>query len=130
MNTSNSCGARINRVLIRFSDAILLGQVCCQVLRGDCVPATSGLIGWWPGDGNASNMLGTNNGVLNGSATATAPGMVGSAFALDGTNGSVQIPNSPLLRPTHLTVEAWVKFSSLDSAGSGGSPAGDQYIVF
>ena len=42
----------------------------------------------------------------------------------------VQIPDSAALRPTNLTIEAWVRFSSLDSAGSGGSPAGDQYIVF
>src|SRR2546423_1523717 len=33
MNTSNSCGARINRVLIRFSIAILLGQIFCQNTR-------------------------------------------------------------------------------------------------
>src|SRR5205807_2460569 len=42
----------------------------------------------------------------------------------------VQIPDSPFLKPTNLTIEAWVRFTSLNSAGTGGSPAGDQYMVF
>ena len=41
-----------------------------------------------------------------------------------------QIPDSPVFHPTNLTVEYWVRFASLDSAGSGGSPPGDQYVVF
>ena len=56
--------------------------------------------------------------------------MVGEAFSFDGTNGYVQIPDAPALKPANFTVEAWVRFSSLNSAGSGGSPAGSQYIVF
>ena len=101
-----------------------------RLAPADCVPTTGGLIGWWPADGNANDVFGTNNGVLQGGATANAPGMVGMAFSFDGTNGSVQVPNSPLLRPTNLTIETWVRFTALDSAGSGGSPAGDQYLVF
>src|SRR5205823_2301157 len=88
------------------------------------------LVGWWPGEGNANDLAGTDNGSLQGNATANAPGMVGSAFSFDGTNSVVQIPDSPVLRPTNLTIEAWVRFTSLDSLGSGSSPAGEQYIVF
>ncbi|MGD0263203.1 MAG: LamG domain-containing protein, partial [Verrucomicrobiota bacterium] len=95
-----------------------------------CVTPPSGLAGWWPGDGNANDIAGTNNGTLQGGATATAAGMIAQAFSFDGTNAYVQIPNNAALQPTNLTIEAWVRFSSLDSAGSGGSPAGDQYIVF
>src|SRR5207237_8398630 len=60
----------------------------------------------------------------------SAVGVAGSAFNFDGTNGYVQIADSPLFHLTNLTLEAWVRFNSLDSAGSGGSPAGEQYIVF
>jgi hypothetical protein len=56
--------------------------------------------------------------------------MVAQAFSFDGTNSYVQIPDAPALKPTNLTVEAWVNFSGLDSALSGTAPAGDQYIVF
>jgi autotransporter-associated beta strand protein len=93
-------------------------------------PVPLGLIAWWPGEGNANDLAGAHNGALLGGATATTPGKVGQAFSFDGTNSYVSIPDSPMLRPTNFTIEAWVRFTSLDSAGSGGSPAGDQYIVF
>src|SRR5262252_7545283 len=68
-----------------------------------CFNAPSGLIGWWPGDGNANTIFGTNNGSLTNGATATAPGEVNTAFSFDGTNAFVQIPDSPVLHPTNLT---------------------------
>ena len=95
-----------------------------------CFSAPSGLVGWWPGDGNALTIIGTNNGTLQGGATTTGAGVVGSAFTFDGTNSFVQIADSQVLHPTNFTIETWVQFSGLDSAGSGGSPAGDQYIIF
>ena len=95
-----------------------------------CYPAPTGLVGWWPSEGNGNDLAGANSGTLQGGADANAPGLVGSAFTFDGTNAYVQIADAPALRPTNLTVEAWVLFSSLESAGVGGSPAGQQYIVF
>jgi len=99
-----------------------------SLLARDCFPAPSELAGWWPGDGNAHDIAGTNNGVFQGTANATAAGLVGPAFSFDGTNGFVSIPDSPVFHPTNLTVECWVRFNSLDSAGT--SPAGDEYMVF
>ena len=88
-----------------------------HVSGAGCLSAPPGLVGWWPGDGSASDIAGTNNGALQGGATASAAGLAGSAFAFDGTNGYVQIPDAAALRPTNLTVEVWVLFSALDSAG-------------
>src|SRR3954465_897744 len=96
----------------------LLGMRPLRAAAATCFSAPINIAGWWPGDGNASDITGTNNGTLQGGATASGAGMVGSAFTLDGTNGFVQIPNSASLRPTNLTIEAWVRFSGLDSAGS------------
>jgi Leucine-rich repeat (LRR) protein len=101
-----------------------------DVNGASCFSAPDGLIAWWPGDGNALSIVGTNNGTLQGGATATNAGFIGNAFTFDGTNSFVQFPDSSLFHPTNFTVEAWVRFSGLDSAGSGGSPAGDQYIFF
>src|SRR5205823_3007403 len=67
---------------------------------------------------------------LQGGANANPAGIAGSAFNFDGTNGYVQIPNSPAFQLANLTIETWVRFNSLDSAGAGGSPPGEQYIVF
>jgi hypothetical protein len=121
------------RLSPRWLHAVFLVVGAVAAFHGeaaDCLPPPAGLIGWWPGDGSANNVAGTNNGSLQGGATASAAGVVGSGFGFDGTNGYVQVPDSPVLRPTNLTVEAWVRFDSLDSAGSGGSPPGQQYIVF
>ena len=98
------------------------------VAHAQCFSVPSGLIGWWPSEGNANNMLGTNNGALVGGATASAAGFVGSTFTFDGTNGYVQVADSPILRPTNITIEAWVRFAGLDTPGT--ASAGDQYIVF
>ena len=95
-----------------------------------CTPPPPGLISWWPAEGTVNDQVGTNNGALHAPATASAAGLVGTAFGFEGTNAYVQIPDSTSLRPTNFTVEAWVKFNSLNSAGTGGSPAGDQYIIF
>jgi hypothetical protein len=95
-----------------------------------CFPVPAGVVGWWPGDGDASDIVSTNDGTLQGGATASVSGVVASAFSFDGTNGYVQIPDSSAFHPTNLTIEAWVRFTSLDSLSVGGSPAGEQYIVF
>ena len=99
-----------------------------RVAAADCSAAAASLVSWWPGDGNANDIAGKNNGTLQGGATATNSGVVGQAFSFDGTNDYVQIPDAPSLRPTNLTIEAWVRFDSLDSAVTG-APAGEQFIV-
>jgi O-glycosyl hydrolase len=104
--------------------------VLAVIAPGSCSSPPAGLVGWWPGDGNANDIAGTNAAVLAGGAAVGAPGMVGSAFNFDGTNAFVQVPDAPALKPAHLTLEAWVLFSDLDSELSGNAPDGDQYIVF
>ena len=124
---------------VMFSDAanysVMVSNIYSSVTSStatltvqSCTPPPSGMISWWPGDGNANDIINTNNGILQGGATATNAGVVGQCFGFDGTNGYVQIPDSPSLHPTNLTVEAWVLFSSLNSSGS--ANPGHQYIVF
>jgi hypothetical protein len=116
------------RALVCGLGLILLSLA--NLSAASCSPPAPGIVGWWPGEGNANDLIGTNNGALLGGATAGAAGEVGSAFSFDGTNSYVQFADSSVFHPSNLTVEAWVRFSSLDSAGSGGSPAGEQYIIF
>jgi Concanavalin A-like lectin/glucanases superfamily/Immunoglobulin I-set domain len=93
------------------------------------VPAPSGLVGWWPGDGNAQDMAGTNNGILMGGATDTNAGFDDQCFTFDGTNAFVQIPNAPELNPQQLSVECWVRYSLLDTPGNTEN-VGTAYMVF
>src|SRR5207249_4082770 len=65
---------------------------CPPVAQPVCVPAASGLVDWWKGDGNANDAVGASNGTLDGNATF-APGLVGQAFSLDGVGDGVVIGN-------------------------------------
>ena len=50
--------------------------------------APAGLVHWWPGDGNADDIVGGNHGTLS-SGAAFAQGMVGQAFSFDGVDDRV-----------------------------------------
>ena len=80
---------------------------------GKCIPAPSGLVAWWPGDGDPSDAAGSNNGVLMGGATASTPGLVGEAFSFEGLGSHVQLPILVAGQPEG-TVEDWFKLRSWD----------------
>ena len=75
-----------------------------------CAPVSSGMVSWWPGEGNANDIVDTNNGTLVGGVSYVA-GEVGQAFLFDGTSGCVSIPDSPSLDSftTSMTIELWMK---------------------
>jgi len=72
-----------------------------------------GLVALWPGEGNANDVVGTNNGTLVGGA-GFAPGDVGQAFSFDGTSYA-SIPDSSSLDAftTTITIELWLKADQL-----------------
>ena len=119
---AKSLGA--NRLLAAF---LCLTGIANHAMA-DCTPVVSGLVGWWPGDGSAMDIVGTNHGSLQGGATAVSPGLVNASFNFDGTNGYVSIPDSPELRPTNFTIEAWVKLDALDTPGTANESV--QFFVF
>ena len=51
-----------------------------------CVPPPEGLVSWWPGDADASDIVNGNDGVLINGALAGVEGKVGGAFSFDGVN--------------------------------------------
>src|SRR6478609_9398478 len=83
-----------------------------------CLSTPSGLVGWWPGDGNVNDIIAADNGTLFSGASVTNAGVNGNAFTFDGTNSYVQIPDAPALNPTNVSVEAWVRFTGLTTPGT------------
>ena len=75
-----------------------------------------GAFNWWPGNGNANDLLsGDDKGVLNGTVTF-AQGQVGQAFAFAGSNGYVAlsdnifpVPTTALNSVTPFSFELWFK---------------------
>jgi hypothetical protein len=85
----------------------------------NCVQCPSGLIAWWPGDGNATNLVGTNYGTLYNGATNVS-GIVDGAFSFDGANDYFAAPDQSLYSPHvgtngEMTVMAWIRVSSYPS---------------
>ena len=72
---------------------------------------------WWPGDGNANDIMSTNHGILSGDATATADGMVGQAFSFDGSGDFVEVPHDVTLNLAQFSVDAWVFIDPALNAG-------------
>ena len=73
-----------------------------------CVTPPPGMVAWWPGEGNANDIRGENNGTLQGGVTFAA-GEVGQAFGLDGASQFLLVPDAPSLNPTsQMTLDAWV----------------------
>jgi Concanavalin A-like lectin/glucanases superfamily len=70
-----------------------------------CAPQPSS---WWPGDGNATDLVAGNNGTLVGNVTF-AQGEVGQAFSFKGS-GYVSFGITPSIIGTGpLTIELWLK---------------------
>jgi hypothetical protein len=85
--------------LLAFSLAVTPAQIA------------TGPVGWWKGEGNAVDAAGTNSGTDTvASPVSFAAGKNGQGLSLSG--GSIQVPDAAALKPTHITVQAWVKATS------------------
>ena len=80
-----------------------------------CDSAPAGIVAWWPGQGNANDIVGGNNGTLVGGLGFGA-GEVGQAFNFINTNQMVLIPASASLNVgagPGFTLEAWINPSDI-----------------
>ena len=102
--------------------SLLLNQGHHPVLGNNthsgCVSPPSGLVGWWPGDGNAKDIQVDNNGTrMNGAHFG--PGLVGPAFRFDGVDDFIDVPDSLLLDSITraITVDAWINPQFAETGG-------------
>jgi hypothetical protein len=72
-----------------------------------CPNPPPGLVAWWPGDGNADDVLGDNDGVLqNGASFGSGIAGGGQAFRLDGLDDFVEIPSMNI--GNTFSIDFWV----------------------
>jgi choice-of-anchor C domain-containing protein len=92
--------------------ALLVWRAPSADAQGDiCSPPASGIRGWWPLQGGAGDIIGTNAGVISGLATF-ATGQVGDGMVFDGVNNNVRVPAEVSLNVgagPGLTLELWAK---------------------
>jgi hypothetical protein len=105
LNQAGSYSVSVSNVVgsVSSRNAILV-----VVGNGSCASPPAGLVSWWPGEGNAQDIVDGNSGVLVNGVTF-ALGRVGQAFSFNGTSSYVQIADNPNLHFTNaLTIEAWI----------------------
>ena len=87
-----------------------------------CLNPPSGIVSWWPGDGNSNDIIGSNNGSLQNGA-GFAQGKVGQAFIFDGLDDFVQASTNNLpAGNNNRTIEFWVNVNEfLDDSPNAGS---------
>jgi hypothetical protein len=76
---------------------------------------TSGLVGYWPFNGNANNISGSNNnGTVNGAALiADRFGNINSAYSFNGISDYIRVVNSPSLNNSSFTLSGWFNTNNL-----------------
>ncbi|HNU51307.1 MAG TPA: CARDB domain-containing protein [Verrucomicrobiota bacterium] len=97
--------------------------------EGVCVTPPAGLVAWWPGEGDARDLSGTNHGTLEGQV-GFAEGQVGTCFRLDGMEDGVRVGNPAVLRLQDFTVLAWVRRAETTRATGGVPGEGGRGAVF
>lgn len=81
-----------------------------------CAAGPEGIVSWWPGDGQAVDLTGGNDGQLVNGGSYDA-GMVGPGFSLRGGAQHVDAGNATNLHVSggDFSVDFWVRFESLSS---------------
>jgi hypothetical protein len=98
-------GASAGTTTIHASLGSITGSTTLTVSQPSCAAAPPGLVGWWTGDNNAVDIVGSNSGTLQRGATY-GTGEVAQAFAFGG-NGASLLVNSSVYSPTAGTLMFW-----------------------
>lgn len=95
--------------------SIILAFVCIFFVAvgasAACLAPPSGMLSWWPGDGDTQDIIGPNDGWLQNGASFM-PGKVDQAFSFDGVDDLVGAWGAGIGDLQQLTIDAWVKHNS------------------
>jgi hypothetical protein len=111
--TSKMTQALFLGVIFLFISAFVGNVFVSDAKAQSCIQPPEGMVSWWPGDGNADDIVGGNDGtLLNG--TTFALGKVGEALSFDGVDDFVWATGTGIDDLQELTIDAWVKLNSMD----------------
>jgi hypothetical protein len=99
--------------------AVTLNLVSDNVPTTQCAVSPSGLVAWWPGDGDGRDVVGGHADVLLGDVTFQT-GEVARAFAFLAPTSGVRVAASPSLdvgAGTGMTIELWINPDDVTQPG-------------
>jgi hypothetical protein len=106
---------------------------CDYVTPGDINVLRTGLVAYWPLDGNLSDESGNGNTGINHGATYTQSGKVGGTFTFDGSSVITSTNNVGISGTQSRTLNLWLKYasplSSMGVAGWGIDDWGNTYQI-
>lgn len=83
------------------------------------IPTDNGLTGYWPFDGNANDMVGTNNGTVYGNVTLTTDrkGNSNGAYQFNGSKGDyIKCVSPGITGSAARTISLWAKADALSTS--------------
>ena len=101
-----------------FTKLCVVALLAGRLFAGEapCMTSPAGMTNWWPGDGNANDLVDSAQGTAHGAVTF-GPGRVGSGFTFNGA-GSVDFGTTAgNFGVADFTVSFWVKTTA--TAGTG-----------
>jgi hypothetical protein len=121
LNTS-ALALGVHRISAQYSgDATYSGSISPAISQienldgAKCAPQPAGLIDWYPGEGNANDLFGGNNGTIEGSVSY-APGVVGQAFSLAGSGDvALSLPSLNTAPGAQVTVSFWMNWNGTNN---------------
>jgi hypothetical protein len=116
VTTDGTCAANFDTLIFPLpsGDTAVTATATRLSSVAGCVAPPPDMVAWWPGDGNANDIVGRNNGTVQGGVSFVA-GMVGEAFDFDGAITSfVEVPDAPSLNPSAITLDAWVNPTTIN----------------
>lgn len=132
---------------LKFLDLTVGGKSTTIIFRAtaitgdpgpDPIQPPAGMVAWWPGDGNANDIVGSNHGTLSGGVTFTG-GMVQSAFSFPTTSAAVKLPGGSVNGLGDITFDAWIKpaadwikgpFTTITIISGAGNIGDNEYVLY
>ena len=93
-----------------FTNGVTLKTAGTQTITATGTAIPPGIVSWWPGNGNANDIVGSSNGTLVGGVTF-ATGISGQAFHFNGNGQYVSVGGSYSIQGPRSLI-AWVNFQA------------------
>ena len=109
--SGNPSASGVSNFIVRATDAAgNFAEQSFDMSGFESIAAPAGLVGWWPGNGNAKDIKNNNDGSLLGGAKLTSAN-VGEGFTFDSDDDGVTIPHSANLDMNSggFTAEFWIR---------------------
>src|SRR3990172_7700774 len=102
-------------ISVSLNSAFASAMTLTSALANPCIPPPSGMVSWWPGDGNANDIQDGNSATQTIGTPQFVAAQVSEGMKFDGASGFVVPNNANLNFGTNgsFTLDAWVRIDGI-----------------